>query len=443
MDTPQKKSGISRRSFLKGMATASAGALVAPYTPRLSVASQAEVNLRWSMWSATPEETAVWQALADSVTKAYPNIKVKLETSAFNDYWGKLQTQLSSQTEPDIIAMQSLRMPGFAARKALRPLKPLIDKDPDVKFEDFFKVIEDGMSYNGEVYGFAYDLGPIILYYNKDLFDAAKAPTPSATEPMSWEAFSEVCKQLTKADDGQYGYAFQPGINTAIPWLWSAGGDYMDADAKLCTLDSPESLEALEYIVGLIAKDKTARPITDLANSNFASESFYSGKVAMVQNGPWNFVNVRKNAKFNWDIAPLPAGKKGSVTWVAGSGFGLSNTTKFPDEAWKALKVITSTESLMATAKAGRGYPGRQSSVSAFKVPDAPPKNVDAVEQILAKNARFLRTTTTWQEIEVMLTQTFNPVFLGQQSVKDTITQVKPKFDELLKKHQEIIGAAK
>jgi hypothetical protein len=38
-----------------------------------------------------------------------------------------------------------------------------------------------------------------------------------------------------------------------------------------------------------------------------------------------------------------------------------------------------------------------------------------------------------------MLSRDFSPVFLGKQSVRDTIANVKPQFDELLQEHQEIL----
>ncbi len=449
---------LTRRAFLAGLTASVTGALLAACGGGSSPATSApaaggaggtapaasggkEVTLRWYMWTATEAEKQVWEGLAADVTRAHPNIKVTFETDAFASYWDKLQTQLASQTEADILGMQSLRMPGFAARRALRPLKPFIERDRDFKYDDFFTPIQNGLSYKDQVYAFSYDLGPIMLYYNKDLFDAAGVPVPSATEPLGWEQFREAAAKLSKPDAGQYGYVIQPNFGSFIPWLWSGGGDYMNQEETACTLDSPESLAALEFVTGLI-RDKAAAPITDLANANFASEAFYSGKIAMTQNGPWNFVNVRKNAKFNWDVVPLPRGKAGSLTTVAGSGFGISNNTKHPEEAWLALKVITSQASLEKTARAGRGYPGRKSAVPAFKVPDAPPNNVDITEQILTDKvakARFLKTTTTWQETEVMLTQEFNPVYLLQQSSRETIAKVKPKFDELLKRHQDLV----
>ncbi len=395
------------------------------------------------MWSASEAETAVWEDLANDVNVAYPNITVKLETTSFADYWDKLQTQLASGTEADIVAMQSLRMPVFAARDALQPLKPFIDADSEVNADDFFTPIANGLSFKDELYAFGYDLGPIMLIYNKDMFEAKGVELPSATEPMSWDVFREKAAALSDAANGEYGYVIQPNFTSTIPWLWSGGGDYMNEEETECLLNTPESLDALNFVVTMITEDQIAAPITDLANTQFASEAFNSGKIGMTQNGPWQFVNLRKDAAFAFDIAPLPAGPAGSVTWVAGSGFGISKDTKNADAAWKALKVITSTDSLMKTAKAGRGYPARKSAVPAFVDPSAPPEHVDVVESILANEiskSRFLETTTTWQETEVMLTQDFNPIFLGDQSVEDVVANVVPKFNDLLERHQELLN---
>jgi ABC-type glycerol-3-phosphate transport system substrate-binding protein len=218
----------------------------------------------------------------------------------------------------------------------------------------------------------------------------------------------------------------------------------MDDAETTCTLDTADAKAAVQFVVDLIVKDKFAAPVTDLANPQFASERFYSGKVGIVADGPWQFVNMRKNANFDWDIAPFPAGKAGSLTWVAGSGFGISAATKHPDEAWKALEVITGQASLEKVGKSGRGFPARQSAAATtFVGSSLKPTHIDTVVKILSNSiakTRFYRTTTTWQETEVMLTQEFSPIFLGQRSVDQMVASVKPKFDDLLKKHQSIVN---
>ena len=396
-------------------------------------------KLRWSMWSDTPEETKVWKDLAEDVHKKNPDITVNLETVTFADYWDKLSTQIASENEADIVAMQSLRMPGFAVRGALQSLEPFIEDDSGFDVEDFFGPIRQGLSSEGELYALGYDIGPILLYYNKDLFNKAGVEPPSPETPMSWEEFREKAEQLTDPAAKEYGFVTQPVFDSIVPWIWSGGGDYMNAAETECTLDTPESIEAMEFVISMIT-DGIAAPVTDLANTSFAIEEFFSGKVGMHVDGPWQFINIKENSDFEWDVAPLPAGPAGSVTPAAGSGFGISNTTENPDAAWDALKILTSTGSLEKLVKAGRGYPARQSAVPTFENP--PPDNVDVVQKILVSDigeARPFVTTTTWQETTVMMGRDFSPVFLGKQSVEEVVDKVKPQFDELLQEHQEIL----
>jgi multiple sugar transport system substrate-binding protein len=399
------------------------------------------VTLRWSMWSGSPEETKIWQGLADAVKQKYPNITVKLETTTFQSYWDKLQTQIASKTQADIVGMQAQRMPGFAARKTLAPMQEHLDKDPSVDFPDFFKVIEDALSYKGEVQALAYDLGPPLLFYNMDLFKTAKVDTPSPAEPMSWEEFKATATKLTDEGSRQYGYIQGFTMDWIIPWIWSNGGDYMNADASKSTLDSPESVEAMQFLSDLFNKDRVAAPITDLADPNSSLTRFQSGKIAMHMDGPWQIVNMRANNEFDWDIAPIPAGKAGSVAWAAGSGFGISSATKNADAAFKAISVITGEASLKSLTEAGRGYPARQSAVPIFEA-KSPPENAEIVQQVLnsevGKTLPF-RSTSTWQETDVMLTQELVPaVFLGKPGLQEAVQKVTPKFDALLQRHKDI-----
>jgi multiple sugar transport system substrate-binding protein len=432
---------MNRRRFLKLSGLGLAGASLLGAAGCGGGGEGSKVTLRWSMWADSPEDRKVWEGLANAVTKAHPNIKVNLETISFQDYWDKLQTQLAGENEGDIVSMQQQRMPGFAARGAMQPLQQFIEQDSDFDFQDFFPVIEEGLSFQGAVHALAYDLGPLILYYNKDLFDAAGVRVPSPNEPMSWDQFRQTATELTNKGAKQYGYIHNPVFDYFVPWLWSGGGDYMNADKTECTLGSSQSIAALEFVVGLFTEG-IAAPITDLANPNFGVEQFFGGQVGMYLDGPWQIINVRENAGFDFGLAPMPAGSAGSITWVAGSGFGVSNTTDYAEEAWKAIKVITSTDSLKKVAKAGRGYPARKSAVPAFENQSGPPKHVEMVQQVLEGEigeARPFETTATWQETVVMLQQDLVPVLLGRQSVRDAVAETVPKFNRLLREHQEIV----
>ena len=197
---------------------------------------------------------------------------------------------------------------------------------------------------------------------------------------MSWDEFREKADELTDPGAKEYGYVSATRLRLHGPLVVVRRGRLHEPAQTECTLGTPESIEAMEFVIGMIT-DKIAAPVTDLANPSFAVEEFFGGKIGMHVDGPWQFINIRENSEFEWDVAPMPAGPAGSVTWAAGSGFGISNTTESADEAWEALKTITGTGSIKKLVEAGRGYPARESAVSTSREP--PPQNVDVVQKIL------------------------------------------------------------
>ena len=129
------------------------------------------------MWSGSDAEKAAWQHVADLVTTKYPDIKVQLDTAAWPDYWTKLPTLAASNTLPDIVSLQSLRAPGFAS--LMVPLDDMIKRDK-FDIDAFDKSIVGGLSHDGKVFALPYDFGPLLVYYNADLFAKAGLPVPQA-----------------------------------------------------------------------------------------------------------------------------------------------------------------------------------------------------------------------------------------------------------------------
>lgn len=444
MSTKRGRRTFSRRSFLIST-TAVIGGLALGGCGRSS--DNQAVDLDWLMWPPGFGERGdqIWSEYAREVSKVHPDINVKVSlTGSFDNYWDKLQTQLASNTAPDIISIQGQRMPGFAARDTFQSLRPFIDEDPDFDFEDFFPAARQNLSFQEKAYGLSFNFGPLILYYNKDLFNNASVPDPDPTKPMTWERFREIAKEIARPGANQYGTSHGSAFTYSIPWIWSAGGDYMNAEETECTLDSAESVEALEFLVGLY-RDGIAAPITDLANINEAFEDFTSGQIGMYIDGPWLFGGLSDDAEFDWDVAPVPEGPAGSITYGDGSGFGISQSTESPEAAWKALKVILSVENQKELAKIGLGPPGRQDAFPTFVDTESAPENANVVEKLLAgeleAEAHSIRVTTTWQEMNVMLRREFSPLFLGKQSVQEVVDKVKPKFDAFLREHQKTLEA--
>lgn len=86
----------------------------------------------------------------------------------------------------------------------------------------------------------------------------------------------------------------------------------------------------------------------------------------MYIDGPWSIIGMKDQAKFKIGLTTLPRDEGELSAVTAGSGFGISTTSKNKDAAWKAIQVLTSSEALSYLAEQGRALPARTASQSAW-----------------------------------------------------------------------------
>lgn len=382
-----------------------------------SAFAQDQVNLTWQMWGSNANDIAAWQHLADMVTEVHPEIKVTLQTAAWNDYWTKLPVLAASGQLGDIVAMQSLRMPNFYA--ILEPLNARIAAD---KFDigAFDSSIIGGMSANDEVYGLPYDVGPWMMFYNKDMFDAAGVAYPKPG--WTFDEYVTTAKALTK--DGNFG----AGITPQNYSLFSAalGASYVDADGKL-DLTNADAVAAAAKMIDLVVTDKAAPVVASGADPGaFISGRFDAGNIGMYVDGPWAMIGKIDTVKFKIGLAPLPRGTGDLAAVTAGSGFGISASSQNKDAAWKAIQVLTSPDALQFLASEGRALPARTAQqgtwydVAAVDVAGAR----EALEYSLAHSATY-KITSNWNAVENLFNQYFPQAFAGSATAEQTMQTIQ------------------
>jgi multiple sugar transport system substrate-binding protein len=192
-----------------------------------SESSDGSVTLNWFMWSGSDVEKNAWLHIADMVTKKYPDIKIKFETAPFNDFWTKLTTQAASGNAPCVIGLQGQRAPQFG--NLLVPLDDYM-KDAGIKASDYVPSITKGLQFDGKQVALPYDVGPFVMFYNKDAFKAAGLKEPATG--WTTEEFMADAKALTKPP--KYGFWAQSDIGALLPWVLSdSGKSALNADGKL------------------------------------------------------------------------------------------------------------------------------------------------------------------------------------------------------------------
>ena len=379
-----------------------------------------KADLTWQFWVGGTEDQAAWQKVADQAHTDHSGITVKLQGTDWNNYWSKIGTLLASGKAPCIIGMQSLRLASYA--NAMLPLDDLIKKY-NLKPEDFDKPIMDGLKVDGKQIAIPYDSGPMVIFYNKDLFKAAGVPDPKPGWTI--DEFKAAAKKLTSA--GRTGLVTTPSDLGTASWVRTISGAEPLADGKLNLTDA-KFAEGFTTWADFVRTDKIA-PQVPSGNSDFETTQFVSGKSAMQLNGPWSLIDTLGKVKFNLGIAPIPAGADGSKTYTAGSGFGISRSCKTPDAAFQAIMSMTSDKTLTTLAAAGRAYPARTAAhpawFTAAKIPEA-----KEVIEYASENSVPLVTSKNWVQVNDLLTR------FGTQALNGEIPP-----DQALKTIQDQAGA--
>lgn len=372
-------------------------------------------------------------------TERHPNIVVKAENTSFADYLQKYTTQGAGGSLPDIMYCQFAWAQQLIQAELFQPLDDYVAAQPDFKIEDFTAPSLVSYQHDGKLYGIPYDEGPGMLYYNKDLFDAAGIGIPDETWTL--DRLKEVALQLTSGEGPEKIYGLgelpSPGDGTIAPaYLYPFGAEYVnEPDETECRINQPEAVEAMQWWHELREQGAVPSP-EDL--QNVAWPAFQFGRIAMTVQGTWATPPIRANSKFNWDMALWPKGQERHSTYSAGSCYAITRDAQNADAAWIYLNEYLSTggQSYM-WGLTGRGSPARLSAWESF-----------LTSKFASPGAKFAQQAlTTIASHEILdkptgpqVTQTAGPIWdeviAGSLSVEEALNEVCAAIDPLLAENQ-------
>jgi multiple sugar transport system substrate-binding protein len=325
--------------------------------PKAAEAPAEAVEITFMAWGA-PEELAVWQQIADEFHAANPNITVKMDVSEWDSYWTKLDTLFAGGTPPDVFAMDAPLFLDWQSRGVLLNLQPFIDATPGF-LDGFYEQTLSGYKLVDGYYGLPRDFQTIVMYYNKDMFDAAGVEYPK--EGWTWQNLREMAKKLTvdKNGDGktdQYGYSCDLW-DMELCWseaIWAYGGDVISSDYTQTLIGEPKAREAWKLFYDMTFVDKSM-PDT-VAAGEYGYDLLQAGMVAMWPHGHWS-MPAYKDVEFQWDVAPMPTGPAGQATSVNSAGFVIAKDSKHPDAAWEFVKFAVSQTGQTRLTELGLAIP--------------------------------------------------------------------------------------
>ncbi len=276
---------------------------------------------------------------------------------------------LAGGTPPDVICGEQAVIADWMARGAFLPLDEFVAVDtragiPDSpRPERYYPGCTQSVCYQGRMYGVPLGVGNCALFYNKDLLEAAGLVYSTgplrgqAKPPATWDELLEYSLRLTKWEKNRQGQpekvAFGPllGAGSLEVYAYLNDGSFLTPDAATCTLNSPATREAMEFIAELYKRQGGIANVKGMnlgpAGSGF--DPFIRGAVAMKLDYQW-VVNwqaaIAPNMRFG--VAPLPTrraalGRRSwGTAWQAAIPVGARN----PRAAWELLRFLGSDRGL-------------------------------------------------------------------------------------------------
>ena len=235
----------------------------------------------------------------------------------------------------------------------------LIDEDAIVPFDDLIKTADDqawlkgfypafmeNSQTGGKTWGIPFQRSTIVLYYNKEMFK--EAGLDPNKPPANWKEMAEYAQKLTKRDASRQGHAMGRADSVVgLPVLAVPGardrerrqpderGGHRDllrqagGDRARCSTGSTSSNKYKVHPEGIVEWGTTPK-------------DFFEKKVAMMWTTTGNLTNVKSNAKFDFGVAMLPAGKqRGSPTGGGNFYIFKKSTPAQREAAFKFIKWVT------------------------------------------------------------------------------------------------------
>ncbi|MCA0454333.1 MAG: sugar ABC transporter substrate-binding protein [Chloroflexi bacterium] len=305
--------------------------------------AQEPVTITISTWAGV-DEAAQLQAIIDGINEgntAYQIVHQPLPA----DYYTQIQTQLAGGTAADLLWMDQNHM-SLAADGSFLPLNECVaGAEPGSAGDvaDYYPGVIQTAYQGDTLYGLPWIAQPVVVYFNKDMFDAAGVEQPTAD--WTWDDFLEKAAALTQDTDGDGNIDQWGTIANGWPppqmFIWQAGGDVISEDQATSPIDSPEAVAGIDFYRSWIYNPEMA-PSPDIIAEQGFDALYSSGKIGMFFGGASDDKDYNVQG-FTPGVVPVPknptTGSNVTFSWTASTV--INAATAHPEEACAALIAIT------------------------------------------------------------------------------------------------------
>lgn len=408
-------------------------------TAESTAASEAPANeavtLNWAVWDL--DTTAYWKAMADGYMAANPNVTIEMTDLGSTDYMTQLATQLAGGNgELDVLTIKDI--PGYSNLINLGMLEPLnasLATDPSA----FGGVLEQLTAEDGNFYGVPFRSDFWVVFYNKDLFDAAGVDYP--TNDMTFAQYDELARKMTsgEGDSKVYGCHYH---------TWRSDVTLFGIlDGKNTIIDG--SYDFLKPYYDTILAEQTdgiCMNYGELKTSSLHySAAFENGQAAMVNMGSWFISTLQKYNKeaaangvepVNFGIVkyPHPDGVAAGTTLGTVTSLGVNVNSANKAAAEDFINWCASADGAAAVAATGT-FPaiGTEGTNEIIASTEGFPDDANS-KDALTTTAVYLEMPLTDKasEIETVLNTEHDAIMTEAETVEEGIANMNEQVQAIL-----------
>lgn len=287
----------------------------------------------------TGSDGAVFAEMLQQYATANPDVCFESQGIPWDLFFQKYPTAVAAGTPPDMVIFHAAEVQQMAEEGLMQPLDDFYASSGLGK-DQFNEVLINQITVDGKTMAVPFDNHGWLLWANtKVIKDAGLDPN---NLPKNGAEFIEWAQKITKDKNGKHpneeGFDKDNVDVWATYWtwprytvpttLWQFGGAVVSPDNKTATLDSPESIAAIQYIQDLMCKYYVMNPYQP--GTPYGGDPYQNNQIALRGEGTWtggymrdrpdvaavtvpNFINSyapdgKQAVKFDSHIFSIPTG---------------------------------------------------------------------------------------------------------------------------------------
>jgi multiple sugar transport system substrate-binding protein len=355
-----------------------------------------------------------------------PDLQIDVETGWLDKF---LVMYASGQT-PDLLRLYGQYVPEYAARGLIQPLEPFLARS-NIRKNLFFPVLlENSLSYKGELYSFSWGVAVTSLFVNLDRYEEVGLSMPNGTWRWEFEGI-EAAKRLSRDIDGDNildRYFLQPihGGTSAYAFMNMAGSDMFKGPYEY-TADASEGVKGLQFLYELMSVHR-AMPAPAAPGGPW---DLPLGHAASRIDGSWYVTTMLYHqVPFTWGIGEMPSfeGQRGTSIWPE-TPWAIPTGAPNPELSWRLMEYIASAEGQQHVTTLGLAMPPLRLDVArttfAKTYPTLMTHNI--VDLALAPRTQTIPVSPS--TARDLLEGAIESVIFGREPAQQALARIRPQVE--------------